>query len=217
MGIRDIIQKTTLYVLYTLAMRQFLRLIMGVRYYNKEVLEDCKQYVIVANHNSHFDTMALLAAVPGGHIGGVKAVAAGDYFGKTGIKKWASEFFVDALLIPRSRPRPGTSDPDPIQMMIDALDNGNSLIIFPEGTRGEPGVMQPFKKGIGLILSERPYIPFVPVYMQGIHKLLPKGGTVPVPFDNSVRFGQPVFCKGMTIEEIVARAEAEVLALRGDG
>ncbi len=207
------LQKTVLYLLYTLIMRQFLKIIMGVKYQNADVLENSHQYVIVANHNSHFDTMALLSAVPWEQIGQVRPVAASDYFASSGIQKWATEFFVDALLIPRGRPRPDTDDPDPIQLMIDALDNGDSLILFPEGTRGEPGVMQPFKKGIGIILAERPHIPFIPVYMKGIHKLLPKGGTVPVPFDNYVRFGNPVRCKGLSVEEITALAEQEVRKL----
>lgn len=207
-------QSIVLKFLYPVFARQVLKVIVGVHYRGEEVLETCGQCIIVANHNSHLDTIGLMAALPNWRVPTTKPVAAGDYFGKTGLKKWATCFFVNALLIPRSRPKPGENFPDPIQLMVDALDAGYSLILFPEGTRGEPGVFQKFKKGIGLVLAERPNVPMLPVYMSGMGKLLPKGENLIVPFDNFVHFGQPVFCEGLTVEEIVARAEKEILALK---
>lgn len=207
-------QSLILNILYPVVVRQILKVIVGVHFRGDEVLETCGQCIIVANHNSHLDTVAIMAAIPTGQVTTTKPVAAGDYFGKTGLKKWATCFFVNALLIPRSRPKPGENHPDPIKMMIDALDEGHSLILFPEGTRGEPGILQKFKKGIGLVLAERPDVPMLPVYMSGMGKLLPKGENLIVPFDNFVHFGQPVFCHGMTVEEIVERAELEILALK---
>lgn len=205
--------KPVLVLLYTLLMRWILRLILGVHYRNKEILSDCNQFILVGNHNSHLDTVALMAALPTHMVVKTRPVAAIDYFGKTGIKRWLTHFFVNALLIPRSRPKEGETGPDPIQMMLDALARGESLILFPEGTRGEAGKLQKFKKGIGLVLAQRPDIPFVPVYFSGIEKLLPKGESVLVPFENYVSFGQPTYCKGLTPEDITARVEAEVLAL----
>ncbi len=200
-------------LLYSVIVRNFLRIILGVHYTNREILYDCEQFIIVGNHNSHLDTVALMAALPAHKVGRTKPVAAGDYFGKTGFKKKMTEFFVNALLIPRSRPKEGDTFADPIAMMIDAIDRNYSLILFPEGTRGEAGKMQKFKKGIGLVIAERPHIPFVPVYLKGMGKLLPKGEAVLVPFDNYVRFGAPVYCQGKTVEEIVAEVEKEIMAL----
>jgi 1-acyl-sn-glycerol-3-phosphate acyltransferase len=200
-------------LLYSTIIRNFLRVILGVHYTNREILESCDQFIIVANHNSHLDTIALMAALPADKLISTKPVAAGDYFGKTGLKKGLTEFFVNALLIPRSRPKEGDTFADPIAMMIDAIDNKHSLILFPEGTRGEAGKMQKFKKGIGLVIAERPHIPFVPVYLKGMGKLLPKGEAVLVPFDNYIRFGAPVYCEGKTVEEIVAEVEKEIMAL----
>lgn len=209
-------KKLVLYLLYPLLIRNVLRLILGVHYNNREVLQSGTQCIIVANHNSHLDTVALLAAMPLPRTPRTKPVAAGDYFGKTGLKRRLTEFFVNALLIARSRPKEGESFPDPIAQMIEALDQGYSLILFPEGTRGEAGKMQKLKKGIGLVLQERPGIPFIPVYLQGMGRLLPKGESVLVPFDNFVRFGQPVYCPNMNADEIVARVEQEILALSGE-
>jgi 1-acyl-sn-glycerol-3-phosphate acyltransferase len=200
-------------LLYSTIIRNFLRVILGVHYTNREILESCDQFIIVANHNSHLDTIALMAALPADKLISTKPVAAGDYFGKTGLKKRLTEFFVNALLIPRSRPKEGDTFADPIAMMIEAIDKRHSLILFPEGTRGEAGKMQKFKKGIGLVIAERPHIPFVPVYLKGMGKLLPKGEAVLVPFDNYVRFGTPVYCQGKTVEEIVAEVEKEIMAL----
>jgi 1-acyl-sn-glycerol-3-phosphate acyltransferase len=200
-------------LLYSTIIRNFLRVILGVHYTNREILESCDQFIIVANHNSHLDTIALMAALPADKLISTKPVAAGDYFGKTSLKKRLTEFFVNALLIPRSRPKEGDTFADPIAMMIEAIDKRHSLILFPEGTRGEAGKMQKFKKGIGLVIAERPHIPFVPVYLKGMGKLLPKGEAVLVPFDNYVCFGQPVYWDGKTVEEIVAEVEKEIMAL----
>lgn len=206
-------KKITLSLLYTVILRNFLQVIMGVHYNNRELLNESDQFILVANHNSHLDTVALMSALTPLQVIQTKPVAAGDYFGKTGFKKWLTQFFVNALLIPRNRPKEGDTFPDPIQLMIGELDKGNSLILFPEGTRGEAGKMQKFKKGIGLVLAERPHIPFIPAHLSGMGKLLPKGETLPVPFDNYVRFGKPVYTQGMTVEEIVALVEQEILAL----
>jgi 1-acyl-sn-glycerol-3-phosphate acyltransferase len=204
------VKKCLHWLIYRLLFRQFLQLIMGVHYRNREVLENTGQCIIVSNHNSHLDTMALLAALPWRHIGRTKPVAAGDYFGKTPLKKYIIEFLVNTLLIPRNRPKEGENTPDPIDLMINELKSGYSLIVFPEGTRGEPGKMQKFKKGIGIIMAQRPDLPIVPVYMQGMGRLLPKGEAILVPFDNVVCFGAPIFCQNMTVEEIVACTEKAV-------
>ena len=206
-------KKIILSLIYPLCVRQFLRLIMGVHYVNREILRGAEQFIIVSNHNSHLDTMALMAALSWRQIDRTKPVAAGDYFGKTPIKKRITELFVNALLIPRSRPKEGETFADPIQLMVNALGAGHSLIIFPEGTRGEAGKIQKFKKGIGLVAQQCPHVPIIPVFMQGMGKLLPKGEMLLVPFDNFVRFGTPFYCGDLPVEDIVARVEKEIMAL----
>ncbi len=206
-------KKIVLTLLYTLILRHFLQVIMGVHYNNRAALDEADQFILVANHNSHLDTVALMSALTPQQVALTKPVAAGDYFGKTGLKKWLTQFFVNALLIPRSRPKEGENTPDPIQLMINELDKKNSLILFPEGTRGEADKMQKFKKGIGLVLSQRPDIPFIAAHLKGMGKLLPKGESIPVPFDNYVRFGNPVYTHGLSVEEIVALVEKEILDL----
>ncbi len=209
------IRNTFLAFLYSLVMRSFLVLIVGVKYRNREVLKKEKQFIIVANHNSHVDTMALLSALPSSRIRHVHPVAAADYFGSNPIRAFITKLLVNTILIPRSRPVDGEG-PDPVQMMFDQLEKGESLILFPEGSRGEPGKLQKFKKGIALLLEKYPHIPFIPVYMSNMGKVLPKGDGVLVPFNSTVIFGEPQLANSCDLESIVAQVEHSVLSLRKD-
>jgi 1-acyl-sn-glycerol-3-phosphate acyltransferase len=195
-------------------LKNILKLIVGVQFGNTRFLAHEKQFIIVANHNSHLDTMALMAAIPARIIHNVKPVAAADYFGRTRLQGKLSNFFINTLLIQRKKG--DDAKQDPIQVMLDALDKGYSLIIFPEGTRGEPEKMQPFKKGIGLLLKERPHIKYIPAFMKGMGKTMPKGNPLIVPYNSSLKFGQPALAQSSDIEAIVAQVEADILALKAD-
>jgi 1-acyl-sn-glycerol-3-phosphate acyltransferase len=130
------------------------------------------------------------------------------------LKAFCTRFFVNALLIPRARPKDGADTPNPIQLMIDILDKGESIIIFPEGSRGDPDVMQKFKKGIGCVLQQRPHIPYIPTYMKGMGKVLPKGEMLLVPFNTFVTFGKAQFTQTTVIEDIVAEVEVHIKSLQ---
>jgi 1-acyl-sn-glycerol-3-phosphate acyltransferase len=198
--------------LYSICGRTFLRLIVGVHVKPARMLAGLPQFIIVANHNSHLDTLTLLAAVPAGIIHRVRPVAAADHFGKRRWQAWMSRTFVNALLIPRKR---DPDDPvnDPINLMIAALDAGDSLILFPEGTRGEPEVVQRFKKGIGILLAQRPTVPYVPAFMSGLGKSLPKGDNILLPHPGRLVIGVPTLAATADPEVITTGVERDVLAL----
>ena len=198
-------------ILYLFVMRVFLRLVVGVKYFNREVLKKKKQFIIVSNHNSHIDTMALMAAMSFPAISRVQPVAAGDYFGSSRVKAFLTRAMVNAILIPRV-PKPG-AEANPINLMTQALDKGNSLIVFPEGSRGEPEKMQAFKRGIGLLLEKRKQVPYIPVFMKGLGKVLPKGRFLLVPYESDIYFGEPCYAISDDIDDIVAEIEAKVSAL----
>lgn len=206
-------QKITLKILYSGLIRWFLKLIVGVKFDNAKFLLKETQFIILANHNSHLDTMTLLASLPSKIIHKVKPVAAGDHFGKTKIKGKLTEFFVNALLIKRGRDKENPEN-DPINKMIKALDNGYSLILFPEGTRGEPEIDQPLKKGIGLILEQRPQIKFVAAYMKGMGKAMPKDDNLIVPFNSLLIYGKPTKVLNENVPEIMNQIESEFAKLR---
>jgi 1-acyl-sn-glycerol-3-phosphate acyltransferase len=196
---------------YLIVMRIFLRLIVGVKLIRKEALKKQKQFIIVSNHNSHIDTMALMSSLSFNQLPKTHPVAAGDYFGGSPIKAFFSKLFTNAILIRRTKD--GGSE-NPIEQMSQALEEGKSLILFPEGSRGEPEKMQEFKKGIGVLLQKHPNVHYLPVYMSGMGKVLPKGEKLLVPFDSYVLFGEPTLCKSADVTEIVREIEANIIELK---
>jgi 1-acyl-sn-glycerol-3-phosphate acyltransferase len=206
-------QKIILRFIYCFLLRWFLKLIVGVKFDNARFLLHEKQFIIVANHNSHLDTISLLASVPAKIIHKIKPVAAADHFGRTPLKKRLSNFFVNTLLIERKR-TPDNPANDPINKMIEALDNGFSLIIFPEGTRGEPEQEQPLKPGIALILKKRPGIKYIPVYMKGMGKAMPKGDNLIVPFNSILIYGRPTTAESEEVSAILKQIENDFLKLK---
>lgn len=183
-------KKLTLQFIHSFLVRWFLKLIIGVKFDDPGFLLKEDRFIIVANHNSHLDTMSLMASIPRKMVHKVKPVAAQDHFGKNKFQEKLSTFFINALLIPRKRDKENPMN-DPIQKMISALDQGNSLILFPEGTRGEPEQEAPLKPGVGLVLSQRPEVKYIPVYMKGMGKAMPKGDNLILPFNSTLRFGDP--------------------------
>lgn len=206
-------QKLILQFTYSFLVRLFLKLIVGVRFDTAKFLLQEKQFIIVANHNSHLDTMAILASLPSKIVHKVKPVAAADHFGKTKFMERLSNYFINALLIDRKRDKENP-EKDPINRMIKALDQGYSLIIFPEGTRGEPEIPQPLKPGIGYVLCERPNIKYVPAYLQGMGKAMPKDDRLIVPFNSSLSYGVPALISKNQVKDILEQIERDLKKLK---
>jgi 1-acyl-sn-glycerol-3-phosphate acyltransferase len=198
-------------VYYKVIMRPFLSIFVGVKWINASRLSHPMPFLLVSNHNSHLDTMSLMAALPIKQLIRTHPVAAADYFGNSPFKRFLSRWVINALLIKRNR---AAGDPSPTDLMISLLDKGHSLILFPEGSRGEPEKLQAFQKGIGAILKRRPTIPYIPVFMSGMGRVLPKGEKLLVPFDSYVGIGEASFARSEEVEQIVAEVEASVLQQR---
>jgi 1-acyl-sn-glycerol-3-phosphate acyltransferase len=199
-----------LVLIYKGVMPLFLKLV-GVKIVPKKPLQPNRQYIIVANHNSHIDTMALMSSIPLKDLNRTHPVAAATYFGKNSWLAVLSKLFVNTILIKRSEEG---GESTALDVLGNFLSKGHSLIIFPEGSRGEPEKMQAFRKGIGVLLQRYPHIPYIPVYIQGTGKILPKGERLIVPYDAIVHFGQATFCKAQTVEAIVLEVEKEILRLK---
>jgi 1-acyl-sn-glycerol-3-phosphate acyltransferase len=206
-------QKVILRLIYSLLIRNFLKLFVGVKFQNARFLLAEKQFIIVANHNSHLDTLTILASLPSKIISKVKPVAAQDHFGSTKFKEKLSNYFINTLLIQRKRDKDNIEN-DPIHKMIKALDNGYSLILFPEGTRGTPEVQQPLKPGIGYVLSERPSVKYVPAFMKGMGKAMPKDDNLIVPYNSSLVYGPPTTVESNDVSDIVKQVELSINELR---
>jgi 1-acyl-sn-glycerol-3-phosphate acyltransferase len=194
--------------IYSVAIRWILKVIIGVQFDNAAFLLKEKQFVIIANHNSHLDTMTLLASIPSKILPKVKPVAAADYFGNTRFKAGLSKFFVNAVLISRSK------GGNAIAQMKKALDDGYSLILYPEGSRGNPDEEQELKPGIALLLSLCPQVKYVPAHITGTGRAMPKGDGLISPYESSLVFGKPRLIGSQDKKEIMKQIEEDFRKLK---
>lgn len=142
--------------------------------------------VVIANHNSHLDTLALLSLFPLADIPKVRIAAAADYFFTTRWTSFIAERFLG--LVPMIRGHSHTKDI--LAPLAAVLEQGDILVLFPEGTRGEAEVMAEIKPGIWHLLKRFPLVPVYPVYLHGMGRSLPKGEWIPVPFFVDVCVGE---------------------------
>jgi len=205
---RNALQSYILQIIYKGIFKGFLRVFIGVHFSDNRSLKDEEQFIIIANHNSHLDTLSIMASLPKEIIWKVKPVAAQDYFGSTKFKERFSNYFINTLLIDRKKGKdPGNN---PIKKMLSALDEGYSLLLFPEGTRGDTEIeMGDIKPGIALLLSARPHIKYIPVYMSGMGHSLPKGSRLPLPYKSTVNYGKPTSVAGLDVAQIIERITAD--------
>lgn len=194
-------QSAVMQIIYKGICHWFLKLIVGVQFTDCRFLRKEKQFIILANHNSHLDTLSLLSSLPGDLLWKVKPVAAEDYFGRTRFQASMSNYFINTLLIRRKGEK--DSEHDPIRKMLEAIDAGYSLILFPEGTRGKPEQMGKLKSGIARILSLRPELKYVPVFMTGMGRSLPKGELILLPYKAAIHYGMPSLAKSTDTYEIL--------------
>ena len=169
-----------------------------------------EQRIYFANHQSHFDWVLIWAALPRDLRAQTRPIAARDYWTAAPFKHWITREVFNAVYVSRVR----TDDEDPLEPLAEALRNGDSLVIFPEGTRGNKGDPQAFKAGLYHLAEQFPEVQLIPTWIDNVHRVMPKGEVVPVPILCSVTFGAPMQLKpGEDKREFLARARDEVIAL----
>ena len=173
--------------------RPIVLVISGVSVKGKENLPKSGPAILVANHNSHLDTMVIMSLFSLKTLEKVRPIGAEDYFCNKPYKKWLSKNLID--LIPLKR-RPSKADGHPFGEIYKALDKGDIVLLFPEGSRGDPEVMKPFKTGIAHIAKDYPHVPVIPLSMYGAGKALPRGEALFVPFIIEVNVGEKIFYEG---------------------
>lgn len=168
-----------------------------------------RQRIYFANHSSHLDTIILWAAMPPDLRRRVRPVAAADYWGKGRLQRYIALKVLNAVLVERK----GDSA-NPLVPLQDSLRAGDSLIIFPEGTRGLERLPDSFKSGLYHLAHEFPEVELVPVFLDNLRRAFPKGSLVPVPISCIARFGAPMaLAEGETRPQFLERARAAVEAL----
>jgi 1-acyl-sn-glycerol-3-phosphate acyltransferase len=171
------------------------------------------QRLYFANHSSHIDTLALWSALPVGLRARTRPVAARDYWGR-GLRRYIATRVLRAVLIDRVREDPKS---DPLAPLIEALSGGDSLIIFPEGTRGKEPTPAAFKSGLYRLAQQFPAVELIPVYLENLHRSMPKGALLPIPISCTVRFGAPITLdENESKENFLTRARGEVIRLAGN-
>ena len=177
---------------------------------------EARQRVYFANHTSHLDFVVLWSVLPRKFRALTRPVAAKDYW-SSGIRKRVAVNAFHAVLVER---KSGEVDRiaaarHTMDMLLEALGKEHSLIVFPEGTRGNGREIGPFKSGIYYLWSKRPDVQFVPVYLSNLNRILPKGEILPVPVISRVIFGAPLELNAdETKESFLKKAHAAVCALR---
>jgi 1-acyl-sn-glycerol-3-phosphate acyltransferase len=170
-----------------------------------------EQRIYFANHQSHADLVLIWAALPQELRSVTRAIAARDYWTKTPFKQWLTTQVFNVIYVSRER----TADEDPLEPLVEALHTGDSIILFPEGTRGYTGEPQPFKAGLYNLALKFPGVVLVPAWINNVQHVLPKGEVVPVPVLCSVTFGAPIRLEdGEERRAFLDRARNAVIALR---
>jgi 1-acyl-sn-glycerol-3-phosphate acyltransferase len=170
-----------------------------------------EQRIYFANHQSHADLVMIWAALPKELRNVTRAIAARDYWTQTPFKRWITSAVFNVIYVSRER----TADEDPLEPLLEALNNGDSIILFPEGTRGHAGDPQAFKAGLYNLALRFPQAVLVPAWINNVQHVLPKGEVVPVPVLCSVTFGAPIAVQsGEACKDFLARARECVMALR---
>ena len=189
----------------------FVRLLTGAQARWYGCPPKAEQRIYFANHQSHVDLVMIWAALPRELRQVTRAIAARDYWTRSRFKRWLTREVFNVIYVSRER----HADEDPLEPLIEALSHGDSIILFPEGTRGNAEVPQAFKAGLYNLTLRFPSAVLVPAWINNVQHVLPKGEVVPVPVLCSVTFGAPIQVQdGEECKSFLERARACVLALR---
>lgn len=179
--------------LHLILLRPFVKIFCGVNITGRDHLHDLKQFIIIANHNSHLDILLIYHMLPVTCIRRTHPVADLPYFAESRLVFHLVDFLFKPIWITRGQP---DLTGDPFGKIKDVMKAGDNVIIFPEGTRGQPGEMEPFRSGIGRLMAQCPETPIVPVFLTGPERALPRANALLLPFWNNIIVGPPQKCTG---------------------
>jgi len=186
---------------------------------------DERQRIYFANHSSHLDFVVLWSALPSDIRAKTRPIAAKDYWEQTALRLYLAKNVFHAVLLERGSANKAQTPEDThfvgrhlIDQMAEALGTENSLILFPEGTRGTGEKMAPFRSGLYHLALRRPDVELVPSYLENLNRILPKGEFVPVPMLSLITFGKPIQVEpGEDRDVFLERAREAVASLRRIG
>jgi len=173
---------------------------------------DTCQRVYFANHTSHLDPIVIWSALPQKVRMITRPVAAKDYWSKGPVRRYLSHNLFNAILIDREEIKVHQS---PIDLIIREIGHTYSLIIFPEGGRSAGKDVGEFKSGLYYLCKKRPDLELIPVYVDNMNRILPRGEVLPVPMLSCLTFGPPLWLEaGEPKNEFLGRAREAVRRLK---
>jgi len=177
-----------------------------------ECQPDTCQRVYFANHSSHLDAIAVWASLPPEVRDKTRMIAAKDYWDAGPVRRYIARRLFNALLIDREHISIRNS---PIKVMIDEMQDVYSIVMFPEGGRGPGDTIREFKSGLYYLAKKRPDLELIPVYLENMSRILPRGKTLPVPMLSAVVFGPPIWLEeGENKDAFLTRARQAILNLK---
>ncbi len=179
------------FAFFALVVRPLMMIVLGTNVRRGELLPKSGPAIIVANHNSHLDVFALMNVLGLGRLRLVRPVAAADYFLTRPLRRWFSTRIVGIIPIDRTKSR-REDGKHPLEPISEVLRAGGIVLLFPEGTRGEPEQMVAFQSGVAHLAKRHPDVPITPVFTHGLGKALPKGEAILVPFFCDMFVGEPL-------------------------
>ncbi|MBO6604649.1 lysophospholipid acyltransferase family protein [Rhodophyticola sp.] len=190
----------------------FARFITAVRAIWDGIEPVPRQRIYFANHASNGDTILIWTVLPPAIRARTRPVAAADYWLQSPLRRFIGQDVLNTVLIDR---RPEARNHDPMALILEAVDDGASLIIFPEGQRNATDApLLPFKSGLYNISTARPQVDLVPVWIENLNSVMPKGKIIPIPLLCTVTFGAPIRAEpDEPREAFLTRAQEAVLAL----
>jgi 1-acyl-sn-glycerol-3-phosphate acyltransferase len=182
---------------------------------------DARQRIYFANHTSHLDFVVLWACLPIEVRSHTRPVAALDYWEASRLRRWLAKDVFRAILVCRNHPPSATQAAKEelaratLERIVHGMGDANSLIMFPEGTRGSGEEITSFKSGLYYLALRKPVAQVVPVHLENLNRILPKGEFLPVPFISRVTFGSPLELQnGEPKSEFLVRARNAICSLK---
>jgi 1-acyl-sn-glycerol-3-phosphate acyltransferase len=202
------------FLFFLLVVRPLTYIVLGLNVRHFERLPKGGPAILVANHNSHLDTLVLMSLLPLSLLPKLHPVAAADYFLTNAFKSWFSLNILGIIPLKRKPDGDETID-ERLTGVYQALERGDVLVLFPEGSRGQPEQLQAFRKGIAYLAQRYPALPVTPIFLHGLGKALPKGEAILVPFFCDVYVGETMTWNGTT-EAYMAELNARMDALQAE-
>ncbi|MCL2349261.1 MAG: 1-acyl-sn-glycerol-3-phosphate acyltransferase [Planctomycetaceae bacterium] len=209
---RPLLNNILKYLFFFLFVKPFVHVVLGISVKNSQNLPRKGPAILIANHNSHIDTLVLMCLFSTSQLLQVHPVAAMDYFFNTRLRSFLFKALIGAIAVKRERIK--NLKEDVFAEAKQNLKNGHILIIYPEGTRSPDGEIREFKTGAAHLAKSNPDLPVIPIFINGPDKVMPKSDFLPVPFICDVYIGVPMSLGADSKKEFTEKIFQEVLRLR---